>query len=146
MKKVLSIIAMTAVIAVVMSACKGRTATAPVTTVQDTTGFAEFKAWQAWKLESEVPAPVVQQRVIAKSSPVRSGSMNSSTTNEAKTAKKRGMSKAAKGAVIGGVTGGVLGAVIHKRNRVAGGVVGAVLGGGVGYGIGRSKDKKDGRY
>ena len=75
----------------------------------------------------------------------KSGSMTSSTTNEAKVAKKKGWSKAAKYSVIGAGSGAILGAVINKRNRVAGGIIGGVLGGGVGYGIGRSNDKKDGR-
>jgi membrane-bound lytic murein transglycosylase len=71
------------------------------------------------------------------------GVYNSTSTN---TAKKQGMSKAAKGAIIGGVGGAVAGAVINKRNRGVGAVIGGVLGAGAGYGIGRSKDKKDGRY
>ncbi|HEV7781411.1 MAG TPA: glycine zipper 2TM domain-containing protein [Chitinophagaceae bacterium] len=145
MKKVLSIITMTAAIAVLVASCKSPVATAPATN-QDTTGFAEFKEWQAWKSQTTAPAPVpVQQVVVVKKTKSTSGSMNSSTTNEAQTVKKKGWSKAAKGAVIGGVTGGVLGAVINKKNRVAGGVIGGILGGGLGYGIGRSKDKKDGR-
>lgn len=72
--------------------------------------------------------------------------MQSSTTNEAKVAQKKGWSKAAKYAVIGGAGGAVMGAVINKRNRVKGAVIGGVLGGGGGYVIGRSKDKKEGRY
>jgi hypothetical protein len=59
--------------------------------------------------------------------------------------KKKGWSKAAKGAVIGGVAGAVGGAVINKKNRGIGAVVGAVIGAGAGYGVGRSQDKKDGR-
>jgi hypothetical protein len=145
MKKALSIITMTAVIAVLVASCKSPVASAPAAT-QDTAGFAEFKAWQEWKAQSETPAPApVQKVVVVKRVSSNSGSMNSSTTNEAKTVQKKGMSKAAKGAVIGGVTGGVLGAVINKKNRVAGGVIGGILGGGLGYGIGRSQDKKDGR-
>ncbi len=75
-----------------------------------------------------------------------SGSMSSGTENQAKTTKKKGWSKAAKGAAIGAGSGAILGAVINKRNRAVGAVIGGVIGGGVGYGIGRSKDKKDGRY
>lgn len=149
MKKVLSIMTMTAAIAVLVVSCKSPTISAPAAN-QDTTGFAEFKQWQAWKAQSAVavPAPAPQQQVIVKKvyASSNSGSMNSSTTNEAKTVKKKGWSKAAKGTVIGTVGGGVLGAVINKKNRVAGGIIGGILGGGLGYGIGRSQDKKDGRY
>lgn len=66
-------------------------------------------------------------------------------SESANAAKKKGWSKAAKGAVIGGVAGGVAGAVINKKNRVAGGIIGAVVGAGGGYVIGRGMDKKDGR-
>ncbi len=59
---------------------------------------------------------------------------------------RRGISKAAKGAMIGAGTGAVAGAIINKRNRGAGAVIGGVVGGAVGYGVGRSQDKKDGRY
>ena len=71
-----------------------------------------------------------------------SGVYNSTSEN---TAKKKGWSKSAKGAVIGGAGGAVLGAIINKRNRGAGAVIGGVLGAGGGYVIGKNKDKKDGR-
>jgi len=75
-----------------------------------------------------------------------SGESTSSTgSNEAKAPAKKGISKAAKGAIIGGVAGGVAGAVINKKNRGAGAVIGAVIGAGGGYVIGRGQDKKDGR-
>jgi hypothetical protein len=147
MKKVLSIVTITAAIAVVMVSCKGPVANMPATT-QDTAGLAEFKQWQSWKAQEEAKAtaPAPQKVVVVREVASTSGSMNSSTTNEAKTAQKKGWSKAAKGAVIGGASGAVLGAVINKKNRVVGGIIGGILGGGVGYGIGRSGDKKDGRY
>ncbi|MEO7924602.1 MAG: hypothetical protein ABIR30_13055 [Chitinophagaceae bacterium] len=150
MKKILSIIAITAAVAVVMAACKGNPATTQSISYEDTVGFAQF---QAWKVMNERVDPVVAygtavapvaKKVRATSG--KSGSMSSSSSHTAETAKKKGWSKAAKYAAIGGGTGAVLGAVINKRNRVAGGVIGAVLGGGLGYGIGRSQDKKDGRY
>ncbi len=56
--------------------------------------------------------------------------------------RKRGWSKAAKGAVIGGVGGAVVGGVIKGGK---GAVVGGVVGAAGGYIIGRSKDKRDGR-
>ncbi|GEO10957.1 YMGG-like glycine zipper-containing protein [Segetibacter aerophilus] len=60
-------------------------------------------------------------------------------------AKKKGWSKAAKGAAIGAGTGAVAGAIISKKKGL-GAVVGGVVGGAGGYIIGRNKDKKDGRY
>jgi len=73
------------------------------------------------------------------------GSSNNESTGEAKAAQKKGISKAAKGAVIGGVVGAAGGAVINKNNRVLGAVIGGVVGAAGGYGIGRGMDKKDGR-
>lgn len=62
---------------------------------------------------------------------------------EESTEKKKGMSKAAKGAIIGGVGGAVVGGVATKSAK--GAVVGGVVGGTAGYIIGRQQDKKDGR-
>ncbi|MDB5196808.1 MAG: glycine zipper protein [Flaviaesturariibacter sp.] len=70
--------------------------------------------------------------------------INSESSNAAK--EKKGISKAAKGAIIGGVAGAVGGAVINKKNRAVGAVIGGVVGAAGGYGIGRGMDKKDGRY
>lgn len=147
MKKILSIITITAAVAVVMASCKGGNTTTPVLN-QDTAGFAQF---QAWKLQTEaaaaIPVATTKNAVAKRSSgSTNGGTMTSSTSNEAKTVKKKGWSKAAKGTAIGATGGAVLGAVINKKNRVAGGVIGGILGGGLGYGIGRSQDKKDGRY
>jgi len=125
--------------------------------IADTTGLAQFQDWKAQneRLDPNVhynavqpvaTAPVKRKTAVKKTSsqPVaQNGSMNTATTNEAK---KKGMSKAAKGAIIGTVTGAAAGAIINKKNRVVGGVIGGVLGGGAGYGIGRGMDKKDGRY
>ena len=58
--------------------------------------------------------------------------------------RKRGWSKAAKGAVIGGVGGAVAGAIIDKKHG-QGAIIGGVVGAAGGYIIGRGKDKKDGR-
>lgn len=68
------------------------------------------------------------------------GSETASTPVE----RKKGWSKAAKGAVIGAGTGAVAGAIISKKKGL-GAVVGGVVGGAGGYIIGRNKDKKDGR-
>lgn len=71
--------------------------------------------------------------------------MNTESANTAK-AQKKGISKAAKGAIIGGVIGAGSGAMLDKKNRAMGAVIGGVIGAAGGYGIGRGMDKKDGRY
>ena len=144
MKKFIFIITITAAIAVVMAACKSNPGT-PQIIYADTTGFAQFKAWKAMSEEPVVSTP---QKTVAvkKATANKTTSMTSSTTNEAKVAKKKGWSNAAKYSVIGGGAGAIGGAVINKRNRVAGGVIGGVVLGGVGYAIGRAKDKKECRY
>lgn len=68
-----------------------------------------------------------------------------STGSTGTTTQKKGISKAAKGAIIGGVGGAVAGAVISK-DKGKGAIIGGVVGAAGGYIIGRSKDKKDGRY
>ena len=73
------------------------------------------------------------------------GSGTSESSGEAKASQKKGISKAAKGAVIGGVAGAAGGAILNKKNRVLGAVIGGVVGAAGGYGIGRQMDKKDGR-
>ena len=153
MKRYLLVAVLIVTAAVLMVACNRQPQTAGQTVIfADTTGLAEFQQWKAMneRLDPNMyynqPAVAPQRTVARQTSNRRSsntGSMNTTTTN---TAKKKGWSKAAKGAVIGGASGAVLGAVIHKKNRVLGGVIGGVIGGGVGYGIGRSQDKKDGRY
>ena len=129
----------------------------------DTVGLAKF---QQWKSQNELADPAEYQNSLnaapaertvvyvpqkaAKSTAVRkrssgqSGTMNSQSSNTAM--RKKGWSKAAKGAAIGTASGAVIGAVVNKKNRAVGGVVGGVIGGAGGYGIGRSMDKKDGRY
>ena len=71
--------------------------------------------------------------------------MSSESSNTAKAPQKKGISKAAKGAVMGGVVGAIGGAVLDKKNPVMGAVLGGILGGGTGYGVGHGMDKKDGR-
>lgn len=138
----------------------------------DTAGLAQFQQWKAQN-ELAVANQLAQQNQVAAQQPTKeivrervvyvnrpatssrrstatrhyasngSGVYNSTSSN---TAKRRGWSKGAKGAVIGGVGGAVAGAVINKRNRGVGAIIGGVLGASVGYGIGHSKDKRDGRY
>ncbi|MBC7850026.1 MAG: glycine zipper 2TM domain-containing protein [Chitinophagaceae bacterium] len=82
----------------------------------------------------------------ARKSYQKTGSMNTSTSYPAKAkeeVKKKGWSKAAKGAVIGGASGAVLGGVIYKKNRALGAVIGGVVGAAGGFGIGKHLDKKD---
>ena len=154
MKRFFYTLTVTLIIAVVLIACNNspQDAAAKTLSYADTVGLAEFQEWKAhnetvaaiaaYKKAHEATATPAVRRTTSR----QSGKMVSSSENQAKVAKKKGWSKAAKGATIGAGSGAVLGAVIHKRNRALGAVIGGVLGGGVGYGIGRSQDKKDGRY
>ena len=149
MKKILSVITITAVLSIAMVACNSKSGTTKAITYQDTVGFAQFQAWKAIneRLDPNEAYMVNTKNKTQRASDVKSsGSMYSADTHTAKIAKKKGWSKAAKYSAIGGGAGILLGAIINKRNRVAGGIIGGILGGGIGYGIGRSKDKKEGRY
>jgi hypothetical protein len=73
-----------------------------------------------------------------------SPSETASAKNDAEVQKK-GMSKAAQGAIIGGVAGAVGGAVISKKKGL-GAVVGGIAGAAGGYIIGKKMDKKDNRF
>jgi hypothetical protein len=130
----------------------------------DTVGLAQY---QQWKAQNELANPNEYQNNLAaapaartvvyvpqkatrtstssrRSTTSQSGNMNSQSSNTAM--RKKGWSKAAKGAAIGAGSGAVIGAVVNKKNRVAGGVVGGVIGAAGGYGIGRHMYKKDVRY
>ncbi len=72
-----------------------------------------------------------------------SSGSNSSSGTGTTTNRKKGISKAAKGAIIGGVGGAVAGAVIGKNGK--GAIIGGAIGAAGGYIIGRSKDRRDGR-
>lgn len=158
MKKSLFIFTIAAITAVVFVSCKGEPMNAAdpgAVQYQDTAGLAEFQQWkleafQQWK-ETQMDAGLANpisgspKKVTAASSGNTGGYLTNSSTHNAKVEKKKGWSKAAKGAAIGGGSGAVLGALIHKRNRVVGAIVGGIIGGGSGYIIGRSKDKKGGR-
>jgi hypothetical protein len=149
MKKVLFIFTIAAIMSALMVACKNKTTTGSIP-MQDTTGFAQFQEWKYQNERLEANQAYTQNTKVpvtrTSKSSTKSGSMTSTSQNDAKVVKKQGWSKAAKGAVIGGGTGAVLGVVLNKKNRVAGGIIGGILGGGLGYGIGRHQDKKDGRY
>jgi hypothetical protein len=158
MKKVLSILAVTAVIAVIMAGCKNKgsseTQSASIK-YEDTVGLAQFQAWKVLHERESVlnydPNPPVAQAPVQRArSTTRhrtSGYMTSSSSNYAKTTtRKKGWSNAAKYTAIGGGSGVVLGALLNRRNRVAGGVVGGLVLGGAGYLLGHAKDKREGRY
>lgn len=156
MKKILLVLT----IAVVVVACNSHPGTgaadSKISSYTDTIGLAQF---QAWKVQNELADPNVyynqgssssSNTAARKTTKSRSANQTWSKTSESQNTakaplKKKGWSKAAKGAAIGGGSGAVLGAIIGKNNRVVGAVIGGVLGGGVGYGIGRHMDKKDGR-
>ncbi len=162
MKKILYILAVVSVFA----ACKGKsdndlnankemisltdstyynsnylTDTGAVSNPEDFTGGAVVSG------KATVPAKATPVRRSSSGSYSNSGGGSGSTSNSgsgttATTTKKKGISKAAQGAIIGGVGGAVAGAVIGKGK---GAVIGGVVGAAGGYIIGRSKDKKDGR-
>ena len=105
-----------------------------------------------------VPAAVAPTRRTTNTTRSRSNtrygnsnsSRNNSTVNNSgsgnyptQPARRRGMSKAAKGAIIGGVGGAVIGGVIGKNAK--GAIIGGAAGAAGGYILGRSKDRKDGR-
>lgn len=69
---------------------------------------------------------------------------NNGTTSQT-TAKKKGMSEAAKGTIIGAVGGAALGAIVNKKSPGAGAAIGGVIGGATGYTLGRAQDRKSGR-
>ncbi|MEQ1797209.1 MAG: glycine zipper domain-containing protein [Lacibacter sp.] len=146
MKRILTALSLVAVMASCKSKIEPVTDQAKVLSAIDSTEFAAFQTWKEQQAETKAinnnrTVRYVEHRHTSAASN-RTANTNTTTT----AAKKKGWSKAAKGAVIGGVSGGVIGGVVSKRNRAAGIVIGTVLGGGVGYGIGRTIDKKDGRY
>ena len=128
MKQTVIILAITAMMVSCKSKSKDETKVLSASEVRDSIEFVKFKETKA---RNEAAARAA----------------NPATVNNTPAAapKKKGWSKAAKGAVIGGTAGAVTGAILDKKNRAAGAVIGGVLGGGVGYGVGRAKDKKDGR-
>lgn len=106
-----------------------------------TDSVAEAKTLAANKTQPKVIRET--KTVYVNNTPNSSNTASSGTTATA--TQKKGMSKAAKGAIIGTVGGAAAGAIISKKNRGAGAVVGGIVGGTGGYVIGRSQDKKDGR-
>ena len=117
MKKIILVLAITSTFV----ACKNR---------QDKTAGVDSTAVQT----APVPPPVVVQKEVR---------YVNTSQNNAQVEQKKGMSKAAKGAIIGGVGGAVVGGVATKSTK--GAVIGGVVGATGGYIIGRKQDKKDGR-
>ena len=107
-----------------LGACKNNNTQVPVAAT-DTTGFAQFQQWKNSLATEQTNQVIAHKHSTARKS--TSGTMNSSTTNEAKVVKKKGWSKAAKYAVIGTAAGAVTGAIINKRNPVKGAVIGMFL-------------------
>ena len=130
MKQTVIILAMTAMMVSCKNKSKDETKVLSASEVRDSIEFVKFKETKA-RNEAAAAARAA----------------NTATVNNTPAAapKKKGWSKAAKGAVIGGAAGAVTGAILDKNHRGAGAVIGGVVGGGVGYGVGRAKDKKDGR-
>lgn len=122
MKKIILICAITSMFA----ACKDHPDTRQTETIGTTTTPAG---------ESVAARPVVVQKEVR----------YVNTSSHPAVARRRGMSKAAKGALIGAGSGALLGAVVSKKHG-KGAIIGGVSGAGVGYLLGRHKDKKDGRY
>lgn len=145
MKRILLLVS----IAAGMAACNTKPAEQKVT-YEDTVGFAAFQEWKAINETKEANAYAMQttapvRRTASTKTSSSSGSMNTVSQNDAQVSKKKGISKAAKGAAIGTVAGATGGAIINKKNRVVGGVVGGIIGGVIGYQVGRAADKNDGR-
>lgn len=152
MKRLLQLLSILFATGIFITACNTNPGLSKVNSYEDTVGFAEFQAmkmaeFNKWKAKNEEPG--LYAHTVTEKLPLSDNEkivMTSSSTNEAKMAKKKGWSKAAKYSVIGGVSGATLGTVINKKDRVKGGVIGGVVLGGLGYILGRSEDKKDGRY
>ena len=124
-------------------------------TYKDNTGTHTSTTTTTTTNTNTVPSPTPSNRVAphhsARSHRTSRGYSNSGNTastgggtGTTQPVRRRGWSKAAKGAVIGGVGGAVAGAIIDKKHG-QGAVIGGVVGAAGGYIIGRGKDKRDGR-
>lgn len=120
-------------------------APAPVekSTVRSTTTARTKRASSAGTSRS-AGASKSENSTVSNGTAAGSGTETTTTTTTTEN-KKKGWSKAAKGAVIGAGTGAAAGAIFSKK-KGTGAIIGGVIGGAGGYIIGRSKDKKDGRY
>lgn len=145
MNKIVGVIA----VAALMTACKSNTTNPDETKVLGASSAEEMAKFQQWKeqqrLDSIKKAEEKHKTVVYKNTVVReqAPAAAAAPSAAAEPAKKKGMSKAAKGAIIGAGAGAVTGAIIAKKNRGLGAVVGGAAGAGVGYGVGRHMDNKD---
>jgi hypothetical protein len=157
MKKLFGTLAVLALLTFVFASCSGKKDSTDETKVLSASteeDYKQFQEFQDWKKNQEMAksvvytAPAATKTIVKKSTPVyrNSAPVTKTTVPATVPSKKKGWSKAAKGAVIGAAGGAAAGAIINKRNRAVGAAIGGVLGAGVGFGIGRTMDKKDGRY
>lgn len=118
------------------------TTPAPVTKIDK--GPAEAATPPVMEKTDDVTPPVANNSGINNGPlPGEAGSASAGTgTTPTAETEKKGISKAAKGAVIGGAAGAVGGAIISKKKGV-GAVIGGIVGAAGGYIIGKTKDKKD---
>ncbi|KRT13659.1 hypothetical protein ASU31_23515 [Pedobacter ginsenosidimutans] len=118
--------------------------------VKDSLRLDSFKKAEVAKVEQEKEAKhqaelAAARRASSSRSYASSGGGSSSAYGGTQpTAKKKGWSDAAKGAVIGGAAGAVGGALIDKK-KGRGAIIGGLVGAGGGYLIGRGEDRKSGR-
>ncbi|MGD1319915.1 glycine zipper domain-containing protein [Chryseobacterium sp. 2R14A] len=93
------------------------------------------------------PQVIKETKTIYRDAPASGsgGSSSGGSSSQGTTAKKKGISEAAKGTAIGVVSGAALGAIVNKKNRGGGAVVGGIIGGATGYTLGRAQDRKSGR-
>lgn len=118
--------------------------------VKDSLRLDSFKKAEVAKVEQEKEAKhqaelAAARRAGSSRSYASSGGGSTSAYGGAQpTAKKKGWSDAAKGAVIGGAAGAVGGALIDKK-KGRGAIIGGLVGAGGGYLIGRGEDRKSGR-
>lgn len=158
MKKILVVIALSSS---VLFACNNKAKEEATIKQQDVDKQMVIKAVKdSMRLDSFKKADVAKQKQVQEAKQeaaiasarrsgarsVSSGSGGSATSygGTQPTAKKKGWSDAAKGAVIGGAAGAVGGALIDKK-KGRGAIIGGVVGAGGGYLIGRGEDKKSGR-
>ena len=151
MKKVLSIIAISATILVSCGKSDKQVALEKeqaLTAYRDSVKLDSFARASAVeekrKVEEKHEAELVAARRSAAKSYSSSSKVSTSSAGVSSTqAKKKGWSDAAKGTVIGAGVGAVAGGVIGKNAK--GAVIGGLAGAGAGYAIGRAGDRKSGR-
>ncbi|WP_294297970.1 glycine zipper domain-containing protein [uncultured Chryseobacterium sp.] len=109
--------------------------------------IAEMQKAKTAAAASARPQVIRETRTIYRDRPSSSSNSGTYANNGTSqtTAKKKGMSEAAKGTIIGAVGGAALGAIVNKKSPGAGAAIGGVIGGATGYTLGRAQDRKSGR-